>query len=399
MLIEDLHINKITIENYKSLRNSEIELNEGLNIIIGKNGAGKSNFLDFLNRYSAQFFISFFGSAKFFIANFSISTEYKKDKKKYALSYSIKKLQPSKNDVLLGSSYELSINKRDSQKKTIIDKKFTLKNSFFKISLEDKELYEELIGTLISVRYITFNLPQDEIWLSKPNRIVIDKNNIGESQIDQESTYGFFRRAEFQLMLYTLPEIAKKELTLDAIKAEILNVLSLYLSESNLQNVINTYSPIKQIRFNPNINIYFTEQNLIVENLHIDFVIDNDWIPWSYLSDGTKRIFYIISESLSFERGTLLIEEPELGIHPHQLYKILDFLKEQSKQKQVVISTHSPLALDVLNEKELNRIIIAEYDNGTKFRHLSKTEITKAKKYMTEVGDLSTYWLHSDLEK
>jgi len=62
-----------------------------------------------------------------------------------------------------------------------------------------------------------------------------------------------------------------------------------------------------------------------------------------------------------------------------KLYKILDFLKEQSKSKQIIISTHSPLALDVLNEKELDRIIIAEYDNGTKFRHLTKAEISKAK--------------------
>lgn len=94
-----------------------------------------------------------------------------------------------------------------------------------------------------------------------------------------------------------------------------------------------------------------------------------------------------------------MVEEPELGIHPHQLTKILEFLKNESREKQVIISTHSPLVLDVLKEDELDRITIAKYENGTKFYKLGKQEINKAKKYINEVGELSYYWLHSDLEK
>ncbi len=122
-------------------------------------------------------------------------------------------------------------------------------------------------------------------------------------------------------------------------------------------------------------------------------------MPWSYLSDGTKRLFYLVSECLTVDEGIILVEEPELGIHPHQLLKVLDFLKEQSRTKQVIISTHSPLALDVLKEDELDRIIIATYEKGTRFYHLTEEEKIKAKKYMNEVGELSYYWLHSNLEK
>ena len=128
-------------------------------------------------------------------------------------------------------------------------------------------------------------------------------------------------------------------------------------------------------------------------------MIGNDWLPWSYLSDGTKRLFYIITECISIENGIILVEEPELGIHPHQLFKLMDFLKEQSRTKQVIITTHSPMVLDILNENELDRITIAEYDKETKFLKLNEEQISKAKEYINEVGELSYYWLHSDLEK
>ena len=149
---------------------------------------------------------------------------------------------------------------------------------------------------------------------------------------------------------------------------------------------------------NPNINFYQTEDNIILENLIIDFRINGDWVPWSYLSDGSKRLFYLISETISLSQGVLLIEEPEFGVHPHKLHHILDFLKEQSRNKQIIISTHSPLALDVLDENELDRIIIAKYEKGSRFNHLTQDQIDTAKRYMNEVGELSYYWLHSDLD-
>ncbi|WP_309332700.1 AAA family ATPase [Mucilaginibacter sp.] len=99
--------------------------------------------------------------------------------------------------------------------------------------------------------------------------------------------------------------------------------------------------------------------------------------------------------------GLVLIEEPELGIHPHQFNLLMNFLKEQSEHKQIIISTHSPKALDHLSPDELNSILITYYDlkKGTQIRHLTNKEITKAKKYMKEVGFFSDYWLLSDLEE
>ena len=132
-----------------------------------------------------------------------------------------------------------------------------------------------------------------------------------------------------------------------------------------------------------------------------EFFVNNQWLLWSQLSDGTKRIFYLISEITSINKGTILIEEPELGTHPDQLHQLMTFLKEQSKTKQILVTTHSPQVLNILNDDELDRIIITKYDTeqGTKMFHLSEEKIKKAQSYMEEEGLwLSDYWVHSDLE-
>jgi AAA15 family ATPase/GTPase len=162
---------------------------------------------------------------------------------------------------------------------------------------------------------------------------------------------------------------------------------------------LSGYSPVQEIRINPNINVYNADNKILVENLLIDFKVNDNWVPWSYLSDGTKRLFYVITQCLSLTDGLLLIEEPELGIHPHQLFSLMEFIKEQSSKKQIIISTHSPIVLDVLSPDELNKINIVKLTKeGTQFYKLNKDQIETAKEYMSKVGDLSYYWLHSDLE-
>ena len=150
------------------------------------------------------------------------------------------------------------------------------------------------------------------------------------------------------------------------------------------------------------------------------FKIEGNWLPFSNLSDGTKRLFYIISEVFENDENPnirptnvdryagqteisriILIEEPELGIHPHQFHKLMEFLKIESERKQIIVTTHSPQALDSINQNELNRIIIAYSTNskeGTKLRHLNENELIKANEYIKD-DFLSDYWLYSDLEK
>lgn len=97
----------------------------------------------------------------------------------------------------------------------------------------------------------------------------------------------------------------------------------------------------------------------------------------------------------------IFLEEPELGIHPKQLTKLLNLIREVSKEHQVIMTTHSPQVLDMLTEKELDRITVCTLDpkKGTQFHKLSRAKQAQTRTYMREVGFLSDYWRYSFLEE
>jgi predicted ATPase len=181
---------------------------------------------------------------------------------------------------------------------------------------------------------------------------------------------------------------------------------------STINYYLNIYSPIEKIRISPDYKITKDTHNgrISLSNFYLEFRINETWINYGLLSDGTKRLFYILTELIDLNDEEIkgqeiypiitLLEEPELGIHPHQLHKLMQFIKEQSEEKQIILTTHSPQVLDVLGPDELDRIIICYYDNekGTQLRHLTEREMEKAKSYIQDEF-LSDYWIHSDLEE
>lgn len=89
-----------------------------------------------------------------------------------------------------------------------------------------------------------------------------------------------------------------------------------------------------------------------------------------------NKVFGItnISDGMN-ECKIIFIEEPELGIHPHQLAKLMEFLKEESKNNQIIITTHSPQVLNYLDKDKLDNIFISKIKDGiTYFDKLSKQQ-------------------------
>ena len=58
-----MYIKKLIIDNYKSIKNETFEFSKGINVLVGKNNAGKSNIVSALNevfqKNSAKVNISF----------------------------------------------------------------------------------------------------------------------------------------------------------------------------------------------------------------------------------------------------------------------------------------------------------------------------------------------------
>ena len=66
------------------------------------------------------------------------------------------------------------------------------------------------------------------------------------------------------------------------------------------------------------------------------------------MGDGIWSIFTICDALYDSKPGdTIAIDEPELSLHPAYQKKVLLLLKEYSKDRQIIISTHSPYFIDL----------------------------------------------------
>jgi predicted ATPase len=96
------------------------------------------------------------------------------------------------------------------------------------------------------------------------------------------------------------------------------------------------------------------------------------------LSDGTLRFICMATALLQPSRPpTVLFDEPELGLHPYALTLLGNLFKQaaQSHGKQVIISTQSA---PLLNEFEPADIVVVERTNGeSTFRRLKPEDLSE----------------------
>ncbi|RNI29551.1 hypothetical protein EFA69_08315 [Rufibacter immobilis] len=395
--IDRLFLKNAKIEDFRTIRNIDVYFGPGLNIIIGKNGSGKTNFLHSLSRalelsdkyspYSAHLILE--GDATFEI----IYKGLKKDINFIKQTKLNHKLSDKLNEV------ELRLN----------NKKIKIEESIF-TTLDKKNISYSSI-------FIQHGTPKnDQPLITSPLSF-----SIAEDGLSNE-IFHFLYEGKVNHFLKTILTRLFIETNLTDIENRSESNLNSIIGSFNkhfinLSDILNRFSPIQEIRFNNNYNVFKKgeQEELIVDNLFIEFKINNTWLPFSQLSDGTKRIFYIISEihsigSFYYSRGRtysslsqpsiILLEEPELGVHPHQLHKLMLFIREQAESKQIILTTHAPQILDFIEEGELDKIIISRYniETGSQFLHLTDREKEKAALYM-EDEHLSDYWKHSTLEE
>jgi len=107
------------------------------------------------------------------------------------------------------------------------------------------------------------------------------------------------------------------------------------------------------------------------------------------LSFGTKRIVQLIVSMLADRASIALIEQPEDGIHPALLHKLIPLLRAYATDSQVVIASHAPA---VLNRFEPSEIRIVEMAAGRTYaRSLSDVEMNAAQNYLAKEGPLSDF--------
>jgi len=365
------YISRVHLKGYKSIRDTEVTFQPGLNIIIGPNGSGKTNFLEFLA--GVLYLQTGFDDIK---TSIEIHTKLGDH-----IVWSLIFIDDYVGSKIINDSISLN-------DETIKELKYELPYQVNSLKYEREHLE---FRSLLFPKVINFDIPREvHLALSSSTNFTIEYN---------ESTNLPDRLLPFKLKGELVHIIAEKLLSLPlSIKAFEDKNSDLIKIDDRFKATLSLYTPIKSLRLKDTLAYTVFEAKVSVNNILLQFKVGNHWLNWEQLSDGTRRIFVIFLEIFS-SKGMALLEEPELGIHPDQLNKLMLFLKQQSEEKQIIITTHSPQVLNILEADELNRLIICRHEGekGTKMVHLSEEEQQWAKEYMQK-EPLSEYWTYLGIE-
>ncbi len=143
-----------------------------------------------------------------------------------------------------------------------------------------------------------------------------------------------------------------------------------------------------------------------IEDFHVEvhegkahlFVVERGrgqrYIPASRLSDGTLRYMALAAILLDPEPPPLVvIEEPELGVHPDVVLGIGELLIQASERTQLVVTTHSRVLVDALDDCPSSVVVCDKYDGESVFERLDPTWL----KEWLEKYSLGKLWSAGDL--
>ncbi len=121
------------------------------------------------------------------------------------------------------------------------------------------------------------------------------------------------------------------------------------------------------------------------------FLQEGRWtVPATRLSDGTLRYLGLLAILCHPTPHPLVcIEEPELGLHPDMIPHIATLLRDAATRTQLIVTTHSDILVDALTEVPEAIIVCEKNDGATRLNHLSKEDLDPwLQKY--RLGDLWT---------
>lgn len=404
------YIKRVQVRDHAPLRDATVSFKRGLNIIIGSNGAGKTRFLTLVSELADLH-----------------------EKKAHYLGAGCRVVFGG----IFGEQDEVEVTFEEQDESVIYEPvgwHILLSNSIvlqttdnYRDYLHEGQIVEDFLAhytpVLISHGIPATGLPildeSAEIMLEK--RAVTVQLKTGPRRIDELSSQ--FVRALMRTIVglvrngfTVLNGVPVPPMSAEAVRHQVARLVAVYTTR--LSEALALYSPVRAVRCSEFFQVYYqdSQDQYNIKGLALEYQLGEDWLSFGMLSDGTKRLVYTLAEMMAPEavglnkiadeivvqdrRKTFLLEEPELGIHPSQLHKLLSLIREVSREHQVIMTTHSPQVLDMLSEKELDRITICELDpqKGTQFHKLSAAKKKQARAYMREELHLSDFWRYSYLE-
>jgi len=353
------HVKRIIIEGFKSIRKADVELGM-VNVLIGANGAGKSNFL--------------------------------------AVFHMISALVAGELESFVGSSGRASSLLHYGPKNKVLDVALTFEAE------TGESTYSFRLG-LASHGALMFM--KEEATFSRPHFVQPIRVEMGEGhretrlfeQAKEHKTAGVVQHLLRSCRVFQFHDTSA---TSPMRQASYVNHVSWLATDGGnlaafLYGLRKSHAPyydrivetIRQIApfFKDFVLEPSRDKNRDVFLDWRDVDPDGRFGPHQ-LSDGTLRAMALITLLLQPEEllpNVIIIDEPELGLHPFAIEVIASLIKSASLHAQIIVATQSPKLVDQFDPSE---IIVAG-------RHAGETTLTrpspdKLKEWLTEysVGEL-----------
>ena len=338
-------LERITVTGYKSIKElRDFELGD-LNVLIGANGAGKSNFLSvfkLLNRLineRLQLFVAQSGGAEFLL-HFG-----PKVTNEIALQ-----LQFANGEVFEG--YGVKLVSATPNKLVIADE----------VCWDDEFAKVTEIGS---------GKGKDEAELK----------NMYDNGVIVDNAYSLFQALEVYHFQDTTPESRVKQnadiYDNHKLKYDARNLASfLYLLKNHQQTYYKRILQIVQLAapFLGDFILNPMPENAQRIRLRWQHRNSEDDFDISQLSDGTLRFICLTTLLLQPNPPSLIIiDEPELGLHPYAITVLAGMLRSVSTQTQIIISTQS---VSLVNEFQPENIIVVDRkDDASTFTRFTTEEL------------------------
>ncbi|MBN2597079.1 MAG: AAA family ATPase [Marinifilaceae bacterium] len=347
-------ITRLKLEGYKSIKELDIRL-ESINILLGSNGVGKSNF------------ISLFALLR---------NIYQHNLQNYI------KLKGNANSLLhFGKKHTDEIN---------IDICFGTENSDtnrFIIGLvesQDSLFIASVATSFYNGKWHDHNFEQN-VWESSFAKINRSQAFYVNEYLQEFDVYHFHDTGDKSPMKGKCNVDDNYKLNRDGSN---LAAFLYYLQEQHPKHFKRIEMTIRSIA------PFFDHFDLKPDRLNVQS-IQLEWkekgFPDAYfnayhLSDGTLRFICLASLLMQPKPPkTIIIDEPELGLHPVAVNKLASLIRKVSKTSQVIVSTQSINFIDNFDPE--NIIVTDRKDSSSTFRRLNSEELDTWLKEYT-LGDI-----------
>jgi len=382
MFIGDSMFKKIIVKNFRSLKNFSMEFNEGLNVIIGENDAGKTSLIDSLKilfnekKVDVNDFNNFYEIIEIqvetddtiFVARISPSENP-------IITY---KIQPSKNKCF---EIRSELNSEDflTQTDDLIRDKLKNYCSIFSVTYRKTSKIETIIKNLMEK--IEKVLNENEYIESK--NIDYPVSFLGSKEFEDMNNFfenSFFK--EFKQKIWDEPIQGKSiynhlELKIDKFKENVLdkhNTEDLY---KNLSDFLPNFKEIKMdIEPDPKLNL----------NIDVKFLNSkNEQISLEKMGDGTNRrtTMAVFKHKSDKEDLCYVFDEPDAHLHIKAQLDVLHLFEDLTNyNKQVIITTHSPFLINEINPNDIKLM----YLDDENISHVKEFTEKIEPKYLADLG-------------